>query len=145
MGGSTDRRSSVGSTTSVSSLSSAQGSTYEIETYILNHMQSNLALFVVLSLVVATTVISLLSITDTIEFTDLQLQIYYIFDLFVSGVFMADLAIRYTCVARINSDLKIFFYDIFNVIDAIIVIMDIVLLSIGGFGSASFAFTKGLK
>lgn len=145
IGATADRRSSVGSTTSMGSAASVQGSNFEIETYILNHMQSNLALFVVLSLVITTTVLSLLVIADTVDFTSLELRIYSIFDLFVSAVFMADLAIRYTCVTRINSDVKIFFFDIFNIIDTVIVAMDVVLLSIGGFGSASFAFTKGLK
>ena len=115
------------------------------ERYILNIMQSNTALIVVLSLVVATTVLSILNITNTTSFSQSGLQVYYIFDIFVSCVFMADLVIRYTCITRIEQDIVAFFYDIFNVIDFLIVIMDIILLSIGGFESSSFAFTKGLK
>ena len=126
-------------------ISTNSGSNFYMETYILEHMQSNKALFIVLSLVVTTTVLAIMQLTNSITFSHMGLHAYYAFDLFVSAVFMADLVIRYTCLARIHSDLFAFFYDIFNVLDTLIVLMDIILLSIGGFDSNSFAFTKGLK
>jgi hypothetical protein len=123
--------------------SGQQGGGFYAETVILAVMQSNKALFVVLALVVATTVLSILTITDSITFSAAGLKAYSIFDLFVSAVFMADLAIRYTCVTRIQGRVFAFFEDIFNIVDVCIVLMDIVLLSIGGFGSSSFS--AGLK
>lgn len=118
---------------------------FGFEVYVLDTMQSHTALFIVLSLVVATTVLSILQLTDAVSFSPQAVHGYFIFDLFVSLVFMADLTVRYICISRIQSSLLAFFHDIFNDIDFFIVAMDIVMLSIGGFGSSSYAFTKGLK
>lgn len=110
----------------------------------LSTLESIRFLLVILTLVVVTTT---LSAVQLVQNDSASTPFYKHFDLAVSIVFMAELALRMICYARINHAILPFLTNFFNVVDVAVVTLDVVILAMNdksGLGGAA-SFSKALR
>ena len=108
----------------------------------LGFLESIQFMLFIISLVIATTILSLLQIFGHHHSTPAQ----NIFDLFVSIIFFVEITTRICCYGLGHGYLTPFFFNIFNLIDLTVVILDLVLLSLDIPSlQGAVTFTKALK
>lgn len=94
---------------------------------VLQMLESVRALYAILTLVIVASLLALLRVFNTVE----EDWTYVLFDILVSAVFIAELALRMFCFFRVHRNITNFFRNAFNVNDFVVVVFDIVVIFLG--------------